>query len=663
MSSALLLPLPLENSADTSDSAVQATINVAQLLLYAAIGLAAGAVAALVLSVALRAVFRRSRVMTAVLGRARGPFYWMLISWGAWLAVRLALADTDLSAMANGVVASGLRLALNVLAIATTTWTAFAAAWVVEDSARLRHRADEGKSRRFETQAQILRRLIQVVIAILGVSWALFVVFPGAQRALSAVLASAGVLSVIAGLAAQSTLGNVFAGIQLAFADAIRVGDIVVVGPNNDNGAIEEITLTYVVVRVWDERRLIMPSSYFTTEPFENWTRRASKQLGTVELTLDWAAPMAQIRSHVEQLLLTTDLWDGRTWNVQMTDSDRDSVTVRVLVSAKDSGDLWDLRCYLRENLVSWLASEESWARPVSRYHLWGVVVVDHDEPRDLVARLATELSGIASSETTAGGSPAAAGTPTPIGAEQAGGPTASPADGAPPAGDEGDSRPGSGPSDFVHAARLQAARRRAKRARRKALAERQRQTAQGRAGGEPDDRRSPISAASDEGVEGPAFGSTSGALLDGDRTRVFTPEELRDIARRYVRSSAPGAGHSDEPASPESRVASARPGEQTREMPAVQAGEPPSSATTSTAASLPGAASTTQTTGGGRGERLYSGSPDAEERRAVFAGPGEDAIAEREAIARDRARRQAERDAGTGEEPANGETGRPAAQ
>ena len=157
---------------------------------------------------------------------------------------------------------------------------------------------------------------------------------------------------MIFGLAAQQTLGNVFAGLQLAFTDAIRMGDVVIASDKQETGSVEEITLSYVVVRIWDERRLIIPCRYFTQTPFENWTRRAAAQLGTVELKLDWSAPMTLIRTKVEQLLTATDLWDGRTWAVQITDSDEYTVTVRILVSAANSGNLNDLRAYLREQVL-----------------------------------------------------------------------------------------------------------------------------------------------------------------------------------------------------------------------------------------------------------------------------------------------------------------------
>jgi small-conductance mechanosensitive channel len=603
--SAVGLPAVLRPLAEGED-AVTGALNAGRLLLAIAIGVVAGAALAFLVSMLLKAAFARSKMLSAMLGRMRGPAYWALMAWGAWAGQSVLLSDTDLSQLANGALVAVLKKVLLVLAISATTWVVFAATWIVEDAARLRHTADLGRSRRYETQAQVLRRVLQAIVVILGVGWAVFTTFPEAKQVLSAVLASAGVLSVVAGLAAQSTLGNVFAGIQLAFTDAIRVGDVVVAGPDGDSGAIEEITLTYVVVRVWDERRLIMPSTYFTSQPFQNWTRRAAKQLGTVELTLDWGAPMAQIRARVEQLLLASDLWDGRTWNVQMTDSDRDSVTVRVLVSAKDSGDLWDLRCYLRENLVSWLADEEAWTRPVTRVQQQQTVTVEHDESHELVARLAAELSGIAggAADTGAPGADASPGPSGPASADPA--PAGSHADEGVPAGRI------ETPLDAFHAARLQAARRRAKRARRRAMAERQRASAEGRsAGGAPAGSAGGDAPTPSVSETLPASGGP-----DDDRTRLFTQTELLAIAQRYA---AKGEQQGERRADRDQDRAPVR-----EAAPSPQADPAP--------------AAMTVTTTGGRGERLYSGSPDAEERRSVFAGPGEDALAEREEAARLRA-------------------------
>ena len=322
----------------------------------------------------------------------------------------------------------------------------------------------------------MLRRFTQGLIVLIGVAAAIGT-FEAARHAMTTILASAGVISVIFGLAAQQTLGNVFAGMQLAFTDAIRVGDVVVAGEKKETGSVEEITLSYVVVHIWDERRLIVPCRYFTQTPFENWTRRASAQLGTVELKLDWSAPMALIRAKVEQLLNSTDLWDGRTWGVQVTDSTENTVTVRVLVSAKNSGHLSDLRAYMREQLISWIVAEQPWARPVQRIEPRQTVTVEQDMSQERIARLAAELAGIsgtneagAASGTTAShaGSPASAGEQS--GAATGGAASAISASGAAPAA----------PKDPIHAARMVAARRKAKRARRRAMADRQRELAEG---------------------------------------------------------------------------------------------------------------------------------------------------------------------------------------
>lgn len=666
-------------AADTGDQAVQSALNVAYLVLGVVIGVAAGIVLAFVVSLFMRAALGRTRIVSALLHRTRGPFYWALMTWGAWLGYKIALNMDLQGADASTVQAAGWvsfgHDVLRVLGIAATTWVLYAAMWVVEDAARLRHAADGGVSRRFETQAQVLRRLLQAVVVLIGISWAVLVTFPGVSTVMSTVLASAGVVSVIAGLAAQATLGNVFAGIQLAFTDAIRVGDVVVVGDNQEYGAIEEITLTYVVVRVWDERRLIMPSTEFASKPFENWTRRAARQLGTIELTLDWAAPMAQIREKVEHLLLATDLWDGRTWSVQMTDSDANSVTVRVLVSAKDSGALWDLRCYLRENLISWISSDEAWARPVERYQLQDTVTVTHDTSREVVARLATELSGIAGPDTTAGGGKPHTGTET----------EAAPA--APEAG--------ANPVDAFHAARVHAARRKAKRARRRALAARQRDAASGKSG--KDDTKADASP------------TDASAVPDSERTRVFTAGELQEIARRYDEATAkrlgreaprppsedtdrpvgpattagasgPGATSGstgqegptgpDLPEDPDQRAAvPAAPGASSAPTPSPEEGKASPAAPARGSAARPaegtaGAASPSSAPGTdapahgtptppvGKGERLYSGSPDAEERSAIFSGPGDDVIAEREQTAMMRAVRSGSALTGTSAPP-----------
>ena len=226
---------------------------------------------------------------------------------------------------------------------------------------------DNRVARRVHTQTAILRRVINVAIVVVAIG-AILLTFPGVEALGASLLASAGILSVVAAIAAQSTLGNLFAGLQLAFSDAIRVDDVVVV--NEEWGRIEEITLTYVVVHIWDDRRLVLPSTTFTTQSFENWTRRGSELLGSIFFDVDWRVSPARMREHLHRVLATEPLWDGRTSVLQVTDAVGGFVNVRILVTAANSGALWDLRCNVREAMVEWLQAEGAAALPRTRVEL-----------------------------------------------------------------------------------------------------------------------------------------------------------------------------------------------------------------------------------------------------------------------------------------------------
>ena len=459
-----------------AEAAVATTIDFTLLILGPLVGAFVGIVLSVLISALARKALSKAATASSILARVRRPGHFTFAAWGAWAGLGIALVNPHLSDWNGTSITTFLMHVLLIVALACLTWMAYAAAWVFEDAAKARQDSDQGRSRRFETQAQVLRRLTQSIIVVVGVV-AIIGTFEVARQAMTTVLASAGVISVIAGLAAQQTLGNVFAGLQLAFTDAIRVGDVVVAGEKKETGSVEEITLSYVVVRIWDERRLIIPCRYFTQTPFENWTRRAAAQLGTVELKLDWSAPMALIRAKVEQLLTATDLWDGRTWGVQITDSDEYTVTVRVLVSAKNSGHLSDLRAYIREQLISWIVAEEPWARPAQRIEPRQTVTVEQDMSRERIARLAAELAGISGTNeagAASGASASHAGAPASAG-EQSGAATGGAASAISASGDAA-----TAPKDPVHAARMVAARRKAKRARRRAMADRQRELAEG---------------------------------------------------------------------------------------------------------------------------------------------------------------------------------------
>ena len=459
-----------------AEAAVATTIDLTLLILGPIVGAFVGIVVSVLLSALARRALSKAATASSILARVRRPGHFTFAAWGAWAGLGIALINPHLSEWNGTSITTFLMHVLLIVALACLTWMAYAAAWVFEDAAKARQDSDQGRSRRFETQAQVLRRLTQSLVVVVG-AVAIIGTFEVARQAMTTVLASAGVISVIAGLAAQQTLGNVFAGLQLAFTDAIRVGDVVVAGDKHETGSVEEITLSYVVVRIWDERRLIIPSRYFTQTPFENWTRRAAAQLGTVELKLDWSAPMTLIRTKVEQLLTATDLWDGRTWGVQITDSDEYTVTVRVLVSAKNSGHLSDLRAYIREQLISWIVTEEPWARPAQRIEPRQTVTVEQDMSRERIARLAAELAGISGTNEAGAASGASAshtGAPASAG-EQSGAATGGAASAISASGDAA-----TAPKDPVHAARMVAARRKAKRARRRAMADRQRELAEG---------------------------------------------------------------------------------------------------------------------------------------------------------------------------------------
>lgn len=325
-----------------------------------AVVLAGVAVVTWLLAVGVGAVLcrlsRRSAVLADLIRRARNPFRLLavLIAVGVVLDAAPGAADWRASVV-------------RVLGLATITavgWLLAVGAFVIEDIALTRYDVDvvdNRHARRVRTQVSLLRRLTVVVIAVLAAA-AMLLTFPGARAAGASILASAGVISVVAGLAAQTSLANVFAGLQLAFTDAMRVDDVVVV--DDEWGRIEEITLTYVVVHVWDDRRLVLPSTYFTTTPFENWTRKESAVLGAVEFDVDWSTPFDGMRAELERLLAESKLWDHRVGVLQVTDAVGTLVRVRVLLSAHDAGTLFDLRCRVREALVVWLQNRHGYALP-----------------------------------------------------------------------------------------------------------------------------------------------------------------------------------------------------------------------------------------------------------------------------------------------------------
>ncbi|WP_168199731.1 mechanosensitive ion channel family protein [Citricoccus sp. SGAir0253] len=242
--------------------------------------------------------------------------------------------------------------------IGALAWLALRIVRIVEERLLAKYGTageDDRRDRKIQTQTVLIRRILQAVIIVMAVA-AILLTIPQVRAVGAGLLASAGLVSVVAGLAVQSTLTNVFAGVQLAFTDAIRVGDVVTM--EDVYGTIEDITLSYVVVKIWDGRRVIFPSSHFTTTPFENWTRVGSELSGTVEMEVDWRVPMDATRERLKALLESTELWDGKEGSVQVTDALGGMAKIRAVVSARNSGDLWDLRCLVREDLMTFLREE-----------------------------------------------------------------------------------------------------------------------------------------------------------------------------------------------------------------------------------------------------------------------------------------------------------------
>ncbi|WP_250008926.1 mechanosensitive ion channel family protein [Actinoplanes sp. M2I2] len=336
--------------------------SVLESLLVVVASTGAALVAVEVLHWLLSRIGRRSELAADLARTAHKPFLATVTLFAVQQSLRAAAGDFPGRA--------GVLHALVIGFIGAFAWLVAALLLVLEDAALSRWRTDVPdnlRRRRFKTQVVILRRVTVASIVVLALGVVLMT-FPGIRALGASVLASAGIISVIAALAAQSTLGNVFAGLQLAFSDAVRVDDVVVV--EGEWGRIEELTLTYVAVQIWDDRRLILPTSYFTTKPFQNWTRSSSAVLGTAEVDVDWSTEIEPLREELKATCEGSELWDGRVCVLQVTGAIEGTVRLRALVSASDAPSLWDLRCLVRERLVTFIWSHQRDALPRYRADL-----------------------------------------------------------------------------------------------------------------------------------------------------------------------------------------------------------------------------------------------------------------------------------------------------
>lgn len=244
---------------------------------------------------------------------------------------------------------------LSLCFIASVAWLIVRFTFVLNDLILSRYKVDVRdnlQARKIQTQLQIFKKIVVVVVTILALA-TMLMTFEKVRQLGATILASAGIVGIILGLAAQRTIATLLAGLQIAITQPIRVDDVVIV--ENEWGRIEEITFTYVVVRIWDLRRLVLPITYFIEKPFQNWTRVTADILGTVFIYVDYTVPIQAIREELHRILKSTNLWDGKAWVLQVTNATERTVELRALMSAPDAPTAWNLRCEVREKLIEFI--------------------------------------------------------------------------------------------------------------------------------------------------------------------------------------------------------------------------------------------------------------------------------------------------------------------
>ncbi|MCU1261045.1 MAG: small-conductance mechanosensitive channel [Bryobacterales bacterium] len=231
---------------------------------------------------------------------------------------------------------------------------------------------DNYRARSIRTQMVLLERILTGTILLATVA-AMLMTFPNVWHLGAGLFASAGVAGIVIGVAARPALANLLAGVQVALTEPIRIDDVVIV--EGEYGRVEEVSTVYVIVQIWDKRRLVVPLTYFIEKPFQNWTRRTSDLLGTIFLYTDYLAPVEEIRRELERVVRASKLWDGNVWNLQVTDTKDRMLELRCMVSAVDSPTLWDLRVEVREKMIYFLQKNHPQSLPVIRAALTGDAV------------------------------------------------------------------------------------------------------------------------------------------------------------------------------------------------------------------------------------------------------------------------------------------------
>jgi small-conductance mechanosensitive channel len=257
--------------------------------------------------------------------------------------------------------------------ILSVGWVCILLADVFADAMYAKYRVDVSDNltaRRIRTQIDVLRRIFSAVVIIVTAA-VMLMTFPSIHQLGTSLLASAGLAGLIVGMAMKPTLSSLVAGLQIALTEPIRIDDVVIV--QEEFGWVEEIGTTYVIIRTWDLRRLVVPLSYFIENPFQNWTRRTADLLGTVFIYVDYRTPVEEVRQELHRILESSGMWDGKVWALQATNASEQTLELRALISAPDAPRAWDLRCYVREKLVKFLQERYPASLPRVRAEVHGL--------------------------------------------------------------------------------------------------------------------------------------------------------------------------------------------------------------------------------------------------------------------------------------------------
>ena len=274
------------------------------------------------------------------------PFQWIVVLLVMRLLLPLKLSEEYLLVT---------KQTLSLFFIALLSFLLVKATYVLDEYVIARFdigEKDNLRARKVRTQLNVLKRIVIIVVSILALGMMLMT-FEKVRQLGTTILASAGIIGIVVGMAAQRTIGTFIAGLQIAFTQPICIDDVVIV--ENEWGRIEEITLTYVVVKIWDLRRLVVPITYFIEKPFQNWTRRTADILGTVYIYLDYTVSVEAVRTELQKILKDSALWDGKVCVLQVTNTSEHTIELRALMSAQDASTAWGLRCHVRERLIEFI--------------------------------------------------------------------------------------------------------------------------------------------------------------------------------------------------------------------------------------------------------------------------------------------------------------------